>query len=739
MRHPLMLLVALLACSGARATVQLDIPPTHPRIWFGDAGRLQQAQDYFATAPFTVGNFNPVDAAGTNYRRALLHVVADVPQACAHALRGDPATPPANRALDTGLLGVTFSSGPSTFRDQMRQQGDSWLLVYDWCHAAMTLPERNQLIDRWNGHMQRELDDTFAQDGEEASNYWSGRVRNLLLWGIASHGENPRAQEFIDAALEIRMRDGFGDWYQDFGVGGVFPEGSDYGVVSLSYPLMAFTTAADFGFDPYQQTPYFREALYALIYGSTPGPSSITAQASNLFGLFPFGDDQNFLAGGAINRRTYLGDYTSVMGLRDTGSGNARHARAWRAMTDAGTSWLFRAVAAPAQPPSALTDLPLDYYASGAGVFAMRTAHAPDAMQVHLQLGTPGGMSHRHMDAGSVQVWRKGQWLTRESTGYSDKLGALGEPSGSLVTVETDDAVAHNTLLFEGATTGTWIGDGPQVVPPGGNPDSDQPRELPQVKRLQHAEQFAYVAVDYSAAYRNGRDTRVDWPYTETAWREFLFIRPLQALVMLDRTRASSDALRPFYATDSWLWRDIGRRVGADAVQRTFIMHFETEPDLHGASRLTAAVGNQTSELTMLLPANPAVRVINEDVILRNGDGDITLDDSHAGQHRLEVSQQGSPDAYFMNVLTGYDVGEAPIDMQLSEDATRWTLTLAHPVRGSAVVVFEKGVQSHGGSIRIGNESATPLAAQVQRITVTRDGPVWESLCILCDGFESSP
>ncbi len=719
---------------ASRAAAALTLPAGHPRLWFGDAARLQQARDYFASHPFALPAYNAFDPAGTNYTRALRSVLTGDPQACLHALNGNPNSPPPPRPelpTDTGLMGLAFvdpGTAPATFRDQMRQQGESWLLVYDWCHVQLTQTQIAALVQRWNGYLQRELDDDFAQQGEEASNYWSGRVRNLLLWGMASHGENPRAQEFIDAALETRMGEWFPAWYAGFGRGGVFPEGSDYGVVSLSYPLIAFTSAADFGHDEYARTPYFREAIYALIYGSTPGPTSVTDAEANQFLLFPFGDDQLFRDGSAINERSYLGDFMQAMGVRAAPAGNARHARAWRAASQAGTDWLFRALQGAAGDPSDLAQLPLDYYAPGAGVFAARTAHDAGATQVHLQLGTPGGMSHRHMDAGNFQFWRKGRWITRESAGYSDRLVALGEASGSRMTIDTEDAVAHNTLLFEGQSTGQWIGDGPQPIPPSGNPESDQPRNLPQVRRLQHAEDFAYVAVDYSDAYRNGLDTRVDWPYAESAWREFLFIRPLQALLIFDRTRGSSDSLRPFYGSDDWLLRDLGRRIGADAVQRHFIMHFETLPTVLG-NRITATVGNQVAELTTLLPAAPNVRVVNEDF---TG----PPDDSPAGQFRVEIAQSGTADAYFLNLVTGYDPSEAAIQTQLSEVGGVLTIHLQHPTRGDATVTLNKGMMSSGGSIRIGNGPMQALRASVQGIAVTDDGPVWESDCIFCDGFE---
>jgi len=135
---------------------------------------------------------------------------------------------------------------------------------------------------------------------------------------------------------------------------------------------------------------------------------------------------------GVINSRNYLGDFARYFGVRNAATGNAKHARAWLATTNAGRSWMFNALGGTGSAAD-FADLPLDYYAPGANVFDMRTAHDANAMQVHLQLGTPGGTEHRHNDAGSFQVWRKGRFLTRETAGYSDQIaGFMGTGKSSV-------------------------------------------------------------------------------------------------------------------------------------------------------------------------------------------------------------------------------------------------------------------------------------------------------------------
>jgi len=695
--HLLLLLALLLPVTAFAA--QLQIPASHPRLFYANSARLTQTQSWLTGHPL-----NPVGTSSTAMmERALRGLLTGSNSDCDQAV--------------AYLVGWEASAQGSGVRDALRQQGEDVLLIYDWCHHRLSPVQISTLVTRWNGYLDVEFADDFANHGAEANNYWWGRTRNSLLWGIASFNDNARAQYFIDQALDVRMDQWFAGWYQDFGRGGVFAEGTDYGVTMLAYPLIAFASAADFGHDAFAQTPFFREAIYALIYGTTPGPTTTTGGSSGVPMVIPFNDDEHFFEGGVINARDYLGDFAAFFGQRDPSSGNARHMRTWLASTNAGRRWMFDAIRSTASTGQA--DLPLDYFAPGAGVFDMRSAHDANAMQVHLQLNTPGGIEHRHYDGGSFQIWRKGRWLSRESVGYSDMLVGLA----GMGETTTESALAHNTLMFEGKTTGLWIGSGPRVIPPGQGRD-DNPDGLPEVTRLQHHPEFAYVAVDYSDAYRNTDGPRVDWPYADRVVREFIFLRSLQALVVLDRMRASSDSLLPFYQTGSWVIP--GPHLAAEQVRRTFAMHFETLPVVAGP-RVQAVNGNQTTELITLVPAAPTYRVINED---RPGD-------EQAGQYRLELDSIGTAESYFLQVIHGRDNGAAALAAVLTDNGSSWTLQLSAPGQ-SASLILNKGMSSSGGTIAINGGSAEPLRVNVQGISVTSERPVWEAGdSFFVNGFES--
>jgi hypothetical protein len=148
------------------------------------------------------------------------------------------------------------------------------------------------------------------------------------------------------------------------------------------------------------------------------------------------------------------------------------------------------------------------------------------------------------------------------------------------------------------------------------------------------------------------------------------------------------------------------------------------------ANHVTARVGTQTSELTTLLPRNPAYRIVNEDV----------PGNEQAGQYRIELDDSGSAESYFLHVATGYDDGEQRLATQLVEQGNQLRVTITHPQRGSATIVFEKGMTSQGGSIALGSGAPMPLNDNVQGIHVDDDGPHWDGEggdSIFANGFES--
>jgi hypothetical protein len=637
----------------------LTIPRTHPRLWWSK-DRLALAKKWYAKNPFTPKNNDPL-------ANALRYV-----------LTGEGAS--AQAAIKVLM---SFSIPDERLRqvsvDYYRWAG--WVpVVYDWTFNALTPDQRKSFMAHYNHYVDVIRQKPWGGVGMEGNNYYWGYLRNELNWAIATYHENPKAKTFLTHALETRWKKSFLPWAAGPGRGGVPPEGWQYGRYLLAYPLVPFISSRLLGRDLYNETNFFREATFHLIYATTPAPTFPKGGTKAYYQVFAFADDETYDGfPGAISFE--YGDFmtTAANQWADTPAG--RYARHWLRTVRPAISGYVAAVDRGGKARS-VGDLPLDYYAPGIRYLYTRNRWGPKATTAFLQLGKGANASHLHLDFGSFQIWRNGRWLSRESTGYSMAFAGGGSA----------DTIAHNGILFNGRGLAPDYPDGP-----------------PKTLRLQSTPTYSYAVVDLSAAYRAHRSShrdRDDNPYALKAVREFLFLRPLETMLILDRLEAD------------------GKKVPAKDVVRTFLLHLPARPKFQGTNRLLAVNGDQALRVTTLLPKSHQRRVVDE--------GDFKgkhLAPSYY-QYRLEVSQKGEPQSYFLHVLQARKAKGRDLKVKLREDTTSWTIRLDHPTRGQAVVVFQKGMGSNGGSLAFAKRQAPskpfPLLDRVQGFTVTKMGPRWD-------------
>lgn len=627
---------------------KMTIPTTHPRLWWTPA-RLAQAKTWFAAKPFT--------PRADDWENLALHYV----------LSGN--TTSARKAI-TWLMAFTLSTDALS-NDPARWFGETAMLVFDWCHDQMTPAERSTIVTRWNGYITTLNAKPWGGVGMEGNNYYTGYFRNTLEWAIASYHENAMAPALLEHALVTRWQNSFVPYATGPGRGGVPHEGTQYGRYALSYPVVPLTTATQLGADMWGQTGFFKEALYYLVY-ATPQARTVRGSGTGRFELFPFNDDELFKTGGLAEGPHHMA-FAAAMIDRFRAQPIAGHAQAWMELVGSPLPNHVAAVHQPV-PARAMAELPLDYYAPGNGFFYGRNKWGGDATMVHFQLGRATAVGHEHLDWGTFQMWRGGRWLTRESTGYAEKIA--GWRGGAAV--DTSQPVAHNAVLFDGI----------------GLKGLTARKAPPTPIRMESRPQYAYAAVDLGGAYRSsdGRADR-DNPYASKVVREMLFVRSLEALVVLDRLESSSE------------------KKPAEAVVKTVLVHFETPPQMVGDAGVLATNGDQALRLHTLLPAKPSYRVVVE---------------GGPGQHRLEIDASGAAQSHVLNVLHGRGAADADLTTSVRDLGSQLEVTLSHPSRGSARVVFEKGMASVGGSFAGASGAPTALIGGVQRVQVTDSGPVWE-------------
>jgi hypothetical protein len=639
------------------ATGTLTIPKTHPRLWW-TPDRLARAKAWYARARFVPRKNDPLGDA-------LVYVVTK-------------DTSAGRRAVDALMrFSIPEANLKGVANDQYRWS--DWVpLVYDWAHDQMTASERQSFRERYDHYVEIFSQKSWGGQGLEGNNYFWGYLRNELNWAIATYHEGPKAKELLDHALQKRWKSWFLPYAASAGRGGIPTEGSMYGRVLLQYNVVPFTSARLLGRDLYAETDFFREAVYYLIYGTTPAPTPRKGTAKVYHQLFPFADDE-FDGGYPSAERFEYGDFMTTAAMMWARTPVGQHARHWLEQTHAAKSPCVAAVD-PGGTGRDLSALPLDYYAPGPMYFYSRNRWGPKGTSLFYQLGAATHCSHTHLDAGTFQIWRSGEWVTKESTGYAQPF------NGGMAR----DTICHNGLLFQNVGLADASPDGP-----------------PKVLRLESKPNYSYAVVDLSSAYRSHKKAQKNHDnfHAGRAVRELLFIRPLEVLVVLDRMEAS------------------GERMPAAEVEKTFLLHFPNKPQLDGTDRALAVNQAQALRVITLLPHSFTRRVVDESDFSGKH-----LEPSYY-QYRLEETHKGSKDSCFIHVLQARDAHGKDVEARLSEVAGAWTVQLDHPTLGHAAIVFHQGMRSLGGTFAFGKDrpgEAAPLTSGVQQIKVTDQGPVWQ-------------
>jgi hypothetical protein len=636
------------------------IPKARPRLWWTPE-RLARAKAFVERTKFA-----PRDDDRTG--QALMYVAA-----------GDKSE--GQRAVDWLLKLEIDTSGVAS--DGARWFGEDAILVFDWCRDLLTPAQVQMLTDRWNGTLDTLNKKSWGSGEMPANNYFWGYTRNDVEWGLATAHDNPAAAGILDEALRNRFGRDFVRYAARDGRGGALPEGTQYGQYILGYMTVPAVTLERLGVNLWDATPFFREAVYYLIYATTPALTTTTG-GDRGFELFPFNDDEKFREGGSA-QGGFLGRFMTAAAKHWRDQPVGQWAQAWIDLAHPKISTMVADLAevqdVKARP---LRDLPLDYFAPGAGFFYGRNSWGPTASTFMLQMGVPEATGHQHVDWGSFQLWRQGRWLTRETVGYQEPVAGWGGKPPS--ETGSDGALGHNTVLFEGAgARSPW-----------------HRRGKPHIIRLESRPDYAYAAVDLTDSYRCDPDDckpeRDDNPYAASLVREFIYLRALETLIVFDRVGAAGD-----------------KKPAADVV-KTFLLHAETKPLPTGQNQLAIKDGDQVLRVTTMLPMPAKPRVVAEG--------------GKVGQYRVEIDASGAPLTYFLNVLQARTDGQPALEVKLQEGTNDFTLRLQDPAGGSAVVAFAKGARSAGGLIGTAKSGAaaptTPLRESVQGIQVTAQGPRWE-------------
>jgi methionine-rich copper-binding protein CopC len=566
----------------------------------------------------------------------------------------------------------------NTAADNPYRWGYEMPIAFDWVYNLLTPVQVSTFISTYNNYVQIQASKSWGGPGMEGSNYYWGYWENEVAWSVASYYINPMAPKFLYDALVTRWQNDVLPWMANVDIGGVTPEGSEYGEEMLRDIIVAQTTLKSMGLDLLSQTNWYQASALALIYDTSPAPNATDGEYIG----FPRGDDEDsgglpnytgpsYLGAGTNMDANAYGDFMTIVEEEWPNQPIGELAQQWINTVRPTLSPWVASTAKPG-PTLPLSSLPTDYYGTGVGFLYTRSSWSSTATNILLQLSeVASGGGHEQADQGSFQIESGNEQLAVEHTGYANTF-----LDGSY----SEDTIAHNGILYN------EVGQVQQI----------SQFAYPQVLAVESTATFSYAAVDITSTYQSAYPADYpNNPYSGHTVREYIFIKPLNTLFVIDRLQSSS----------------------ASVVQ-SFLLHTPGAPTIVDSNDVTFTNGGQELFLQTLSTAGSHSYSVTDEGSMHGG----------PDVRRLQDNFTGSADNVLVHAITTGPAGSDPVSIAITgQTATTWTITVTS-ANGTAVLVLNQGTFSLGGSFGYaasGTPAPSLLPNSVQSITVTSNGPVW--------------
>jgi hypothetical protein len=386
-----------------------------------------------------------------------------------------------NLAAQGTASGTPFRDPRFSTDDRSRWTAEGFPLAVDWAYPYFSAQDKatiRTVFLRWI-HEMVETDASYhhpqpigvlndpvlIQDKQEArwatNNYFAAHLRNIGLLALTLDGADDP-----DGTLRGYLSNATGAWLYitdhlmrtDI-AGGLPPEGWEYGPQSMAYVaqlLLALHTAGVDDASIYGQQVVLKDHPFwdAYVPGflSSLGPVATTSRDPNLAYLGPgylpahYGDAQHLFAPDPIASFGPLGLYDqAILGTSARLDAVRYFALHMGQGGDGGLAtrmgdpaylhaiFYFLLLNPAASPNDPRPGLAKDFFAPGIGRIHSRTDASADARWFTFQCGWQT-VDHQHATGNQFELYRKGEWLAQECTGYGTEIGCSD---------------AHNTLCLE--------------------------------------------------------------------------------------------------------------------------------------------------------------------------------------------------------------------------------------------------------------------------------------------------
>lgn len=546
--------------------------------------------------------------------------------------------------------------------DRSRWWGESFALTTDWIYPHLSSADKatiRQVFLRWADENERaEItsfnhpeprgvvnDPVLVQDPIAvrwaANNYYTAHTRQIGLMALALDPQDDPGGE-----LRSHLASATGAWLyvidhllRNDGSGGLGAEGFEYSPQSLGYVaqfMLALQTSGND--DPsvwgpqvvLANNPFWDQAVPAYLHSLSPEPTILPeiAWRGEVYQPAWYGEGQEYLATDFMELFGPLGLYRQSQG--DTAGLEAIR---WiqTHVPPGGASVLIERVEDaelfrdailyfmlfdPAAPQAAdpRPALPTAHLAPGVGRLLARTDWSEDASWFTYSLGWTT-IDHRHGDGNTFELYRDGEWLTKERTGYGPNISA--SDYHNTVALENDrpdhdSPTDYRYALWERGSQWVYVASG----------DGD-------LRAVSLADDYVYALGDATDLYNSSYEASTDILH---ASRSIVWLKP-DHVVVFDRARSGT----------------------ADRFKR-FWLNLPSEPSIDGNAAVATTESGQQLFVTTLLPADALVS--GEAAEPLEADGEPANNDPM--RFRLRVEAPGGPqEVAFLHVLQGADAGAA--------------------------------------------------------------------------------
>jgi hypothetical protein len=563
-----------------------------------------------------------------------------------------------------GMMGseaTDFATG-----DRSRWNGESLPLAVDWIYDAFSDDEKSRIHDAFVMHCDalstmgyHHPDPTLSNDDAaliadrvtvrwSGNNYWTAEMRDIGLMAMAlddsDDGDGKLAAAFLHATKGYLFV--FDNLTRNECAGGLCGEGPEYAPQTLSYAaqlMLALRTAGRNDPTKYgpqvvrENNPFWSDLVQAWAAWQSPSTFDFTDGTGIVHQPAWNGDGYRFYAQDAIavlgtlalDARaagdTTLGDAAAFIANADSPSdGGALADRIAKPTSFADALMYFLVFDGTTMPADPRPAYPTRTFAPGMGEILARTDWTTNASFFEWHVGWQS-IDHQHADANDFALFRNGEWLTKETTGYQNtNTDVLRTDGHNGVAVQNDGPTVHSDWRLELWTNGSqfpYVGDGDPAV-------------------LTHAfdDHFVYAEGDATKTYNS--------MYESTASTMIEDVKHVsRAIVWLPPASTGGGATDRVVVYDRV-------ETGADGHFKRVWFHYPSVPTQAASNRViaTTAKGQQVA-VTVLLPAQAMITAAAWKP---------TDEANYDTMSARSVTEATTASARFLHVAEGLDAGATP-------------------------------------------------------------------------------